>query len=127
MAQPPLLDRAFASGLVFFFGLTLHSTLRRCALGHINVLPELLTRALAYEVRRRAHNDSMSSPDPGHECMSLTNRESLIRTQVADPRITHGRYHAQSAKGTEVRSCIARGTPSAVVPRAAGARADTGA
>jgi hypothetical protein len=70
------------------------------------VLPELLTRALAYEVRRRAHNDSMSSPDPGHECMSFTNRESLIRTQVADPRITHGRYHAQSAKGTSLSTAL---------------------
>jgi hypothetical protein len=64
------------------------------------MLLELLTRALARDVGRLTNNDSMSSPDPGHERMSLTNRESLIRTQVADPRITHGRYHAQSGKGT---------------------------
>src|SRR5215469_3031175 len=47
----------------------------------------------------RPTTNSMSSPDPGHERMSLTNRESLIRTEVADPRITHGRYRAQSGKG----------------------------
>ena len=53
------------------------------------VLPELLTHVLACEIGRRTHNDSMSSPDSSHERMSLTNRESVDRTQVADPRITH--------------------------------------
>jgi hypothetical protein len=71
------------------------------------MLLELLMRALACDVGRLTNNDSMSSPDPGHERMSLTNRESLIRTQVADPRITHGRYHAKSGRWTA--SCKALG------------------
>ena len=40
------------------------------------------------------------SHDAGHERVALTDRESLIRMEVADPRITRGRYHAQSGKGT---------------------------
>ena len=96
--------------LVFFFvrrtpgGAPFGSPFRgwhlRCALGHINALPELLKRVLASEVGRRIDNDSMSSPDSGHEHVSLTNCESSIRTEVADPRITHGRYHVETGKGT---------------------------
>src|SRR5215469_17968483 len=35
-----------------------------------------------------------------HRAVALTDRESLIRMEVADPRITRGRYHAQTGKGT---------------------------
>jgi len=40
------------------------------------------------------------APTPVMSAVSLTNCESLIRTEVADPRITHGRYHAETRKGT---------------------------
>src|SRR5215475_13975296 len=63
------------------------------------MLLELLMRALACDVGRLTNNDSMSSPDLVMSA-SLTNRESVIRREVADPRITHGRYHAQSGEGT---------------------------
>jgi hypothetical protein len=49
---------------------------------------------------RAAPPRSGVKPRSGHERASLTNRESVIRREVADPRITHGRYHAQSGKGT---------------------------
>jgi hypothetical protein len=57
------------------------------------------TRAGAWDVGRLTNNDSMSSPDPDHERMSLTDRESPIRTRVADPRITHGRTMRNPAQG----------------------------
>jgi hypothetical protein len=81
--------------------------LRRPGGGFCFERSEHRTRAGACDVGRLTNNDSMSSPDPDHERMSLTDRESPIRTQVADPRITHGRYHAQSGTGTA--SCKALG------------------
>jgi hypothetical protein len=39
-------------------------------------------------------------PDPGDEPVPLTNGESLVRSEVAEPANHPGRYHAQSGKGT---------------------------
>jgi hypothetical protein len=39
-------------------------------------------------------------PDRGDEPVPLTNGESLVRSEVAEPANHHGRYHAQSGKGT---------------------------
>jgi hypothetical protein len=42
----------------------------------------------------------MSTPNPGHERAPLTDRESLIRMDISDPRITHGRCHSRLGERT---------------------------
>src|SRR6516162_10341488 len=39
---------------------------------------------------------------PGAGLVALTNRESLIRIEGDPPRITHGRYHAQSGTASSI-------------------------
>src|SRR5215472_11575101 len=70
----------------FGFGPTFRGRLRRCVLGHI------LSPSFDAPPLRR----------PGAGLVALTNRESLIRIEGDPPRITHGRYHAQSGTASSI-------------------------